>query len=169
VVRGVAGEHIGQAGLHAQADHGQQTGVLPGGRERELLVAQLHAGLRVRPGRMRLRRRHRHVEVRAAGVERGVEDRHHEPRVARVDDHVGSVVVRERGHRRGVARVDAGRHHRAAGAAPPVEGVEDGGRARDVEIRQHQVVDVGPPRRDPCERTPHAARADDDDSHDATR
>ena len=59
----------------------------------------------VRIGRVRRRQVHRHVEVVAAGLERGVEDRRVEPWVAGVDDHVG-VDVPRRARRRRVA-IDA--------------------------------------------------------------
>ena len=71
---------------------------------------------------MRLRQRHRHVEVVQPAVERGVEDRRVQPRVARVDDHVGPLVAGERDDRRAVRpRRPAPRRsgRRRAGRRPP--------------------------------------------------
>ena len=55
---------------------------------------------------VRVRQRHRHVHVGGAGLERAVEDRHHEPRVDGVQ-HVGDAVgAAELGDGRRVGRVD---------------------------------------------------------------
>ena len=59
----VPGEHVGQAGLDADADQGQLARLLPLVGHGELLVAELDAGLGVGLVRMRMRQRHRHVEV----------------------------------------------------------------------------------------------------------
>ena len=48
VVGGVAGEHVGQAGLDAHADQREAARGLPVRRLRELVVAELDAGLLVR-------------------------------------------------------------------------------------------------------------------------
>ena len=63
LVRGVACEDVGGAGLDADADECEQPRLLPRRALRELLVAELHVRLLVRVLRMGLRERHRHVEV----------------------------------------------------------------------------------------------------------
>ena len=100
VVGGVPREHVGQPGLDADADQRQPAGRLPLPRHRELLVAELHAGLLVRRLGVRLRQRHRHVEVVGAGLEGAVEDRHVEDRVDRVHHVRDRVLAAQRRHRR---------------------------------------------------------------------
>ena len=58
--------------------------------DRELRRAEHRADLVVRVGRVRRRQVHGHVEVVAPGLERGLEDRWVEARIAGVDDHVGA-------------------------------------------------------------------------------
>ena len=104
-------------------DAGQRepAGGLPLAGLGELLVAEHHAGLLVRRVRVRPRQRHRHVQVVGAGGERSVEDRHHEPRVDRVE-HVGdAVLAAQRRDGVGRGRVDLGRDEpRVVGV--PLEG-----------------------------------------------
>jgi hypothetical protein len=92
VVGGVPREHVGEPRLDADADQGQPAGGLPVPRNRELLVAELHARLLVRHLGVRLRQRHRHVEVVRTRVERATEDLHVEDRVDGVH-HMGDAVL----------------------------------------------------------------------------
>jgi hypothetical protein len=73
LVGGVPGEHVGKARLDAHPDQRQLPRPLPVGRHRELLVAELEAGLAVRLAGMRVGQRHRHVQVVGARLERGTE------------------------------------------------------------------------------------------------
>ena len=106
LVGGVAGEHVGEAGLDTDAEQGEPPRRLPLRGPGELLVAELDADLLV--GRVRVRRgqAHRHVEVVGARGERPGEDRHHEPRVHGVEDVGGPDLAGERGHCVGVGGVD---------------------------------------------------------------
>ncbi len=106
LVGGVAGEDVGGAGLDADADEREQALLLPRLGALELVVAELDAGLLVRVRRMRLGERHRHVEVRHAGLEARVEDRDVEERVDRVEDGVGSRLADQRDDRVLARRVD---------------------------------------------------------------
>ncbi len=91
----------------------------PASRQRsglgELLVAELDAGQLVGPLRVRPGQAHRHVEVVGAGGERPLEDRHHEPRVHRVEHVGGPLLPGERGDGVGVRGVDAGRREARVG------------------------------------------------------
>ena len=103
VVGGVAGEHVGETGLDADAHEGEPAGGLPPVGDRELAVAEHLAGLVVRVLGVRVRQVHRHVEVGGPGREGAVEDRRVEARIAGVDHDVGAGLTRERGDRVGVA------------------------------------------------------------------
>ncbi len=96
LVAGVAGEDVREPRLDADPDEREPAGLAPALGRGELRVAELHARLLVRPLRVRLGERHRHVEVGAAGVESGLEDRRVEARVDRVQDRVGALGARER-------------------------------------------------------------------------
>ena len=67
LVGGVPGEHVGQPRLHPDPDQRELAGLLPLPGQRELVVAELDAGLAVRLIRMGVRQRHRHVQVVDAG------------------------------------------------------------------------------------------------------
>ena len=101
LVGGVAGEHVREARLDADPDQREPPGLLPALGLRELGVAELHA-------RLGVRERHRHVEVGAARVERGLEDRRVEARIDGVQDRVDSLGPGELGDRGSVGRVDGG-------------------------------------------------------------
>jgi hypothetical protein len=92
VIGGVAGEHVGKPGLHADPDQREAPGGAPLVLDGELLVAELDAGEFVWLLGMPQRQAHGHVEVVGATGQRAVEDRHHEPRVDGVHD-VGDVVA----------------------------------------------------------------------------
>jgi hypothetical protein len=111
VVGGVAGDDIAEAGFHTHADEGEQAAVLPLAGHLELGVAELHAALVERVGGVRGRHVHRHVEVVAAGFERGIEDGRVEARVAGVDDHVGLRRPCQLDEIERVGGVGAGAHH----------------------------------------------------------
>ena len=90
-------------------DEREQPALAPAVGRGELLLAEHPARQLVGTLGVRLRQRHRHVEVVAARVERGGEDRRVEPRVARVHDHVDRA-------RRGPARRSRPRRTRRARA-----------------------------------------------------
>ena len=115
LVRRVAGEHVGEAGLDADPDERQQSALAPALLLRELRVAELLARLRVREG-------HRHVEVGAARVEGRREDGLVEAGVDGVQDRVGALRARRarrsapRRRRRPGRRRSAGRPSRSTTA-----------------------------------------------------
>ena len=157
LVGGVPGEHVGQAGLDAHADQRQLARLLPLVGQGELVVAQLDPGLAVRRVRVRVGQRHRHVEVVGAGPQRGVEQRHHEPRVGGVHQHVAAVL---------------GEQGRGGGLVPGVEldgavTVLRGGRVLgpgQVVVGDDQVG-KGAAGRDPGEGRTHPASPDKKDAH----
>jgi hypothetical protein len=75
VVDGVAGEDVGEPGLDAHADQGEQATRLPRPRVHELIGTEHPSDLFERPLRMTLRQVHREVEVVTARFEGGAEDR----------------------------------------------------------------------------------------------
>jgi hypothetical protein len=87
-VGGVAGEHVGQARLHAHPGQREPASPLPLTGECELLVAELDSGPAVRLGRVGLRQRHRHVQVVRARLQRGPEQGHDEARIGGVEQDV---------------------------------------------------------------------------------
>ena len=97
VVGGVAGGDVGEPGLDAHAHERQLAALGPPGRVRELGVAEHHADLAERVGRVRLGHVHRHVDVVAAGGEGAVEDRRVEAGIAGVEHDVGSARRRQLG------------------------------------------------------------------------
>ena len=92
----VTGEDVRGARLDPDPDEREQALLLPGRGALELVVAELDADLLVRVRRVRLGERHRHVEVRDAGLEARVEDRDVEERVDGVQDGVGARLADER-------------------------------------------------------------------------
>ena len=108
VVGGVAGEHVGQARLDADAEQGQPARPLPLPRHGELLVAELDADLGVGLVGVPLGQAHRHVEVVGTGRQRAPEDRHDEPRVDGVEHVRRAVLARQRRHGGRVRGVDLG-------------------------------------------------------------
>ncbi len=161
VLRGVRGEDVGQAGIHAHPNQRQPAARLPLGGQRELLVAELHARLAEGSLGMRLRQADGHVHVVRVGLERAAEDRHHELRVDRVHDEVGPMGAGELRNRRCVACVDllggearstAERVGQRAGAGFVVVG-ED-----------HRLAPVAR-RGEAADGLSHRADADEQDSH----
>ena len=133
----------------------------PGVGLRELLVAELDAGPLVRRLGMRVRQRHRHVEVVGAGREGALEDRHHEARVDRVED-VGDAVLATQGRDvLGPRRVDP------RGDEPVVAGEPGDGplRAAGVVVGHDHPLEEVAARGDRDDRTPDATGADDEDPH----
>ena len=161
VLRGVGGEDIGQAGVHAHPDQRQPPARLPLGGQRELLVAELHARLAEGSLGMRLRQADGHVHVVRIGVERAAEDGHHELRVDRVHDQVRPMRAGELGDGRGVAGVDlhAGEAWRAA------ERVGQRAGAGFVVVGEdHRLAPVAL-RGEAGDGLSHRADADEQDSH----
>ena len=109
---------------------------------------------------MGLREAHRHVEVGAAGFVRGVEDRHVEPRVARVHDRVDPLCAREFDDRGSVRRVDRGRDE-------PLVGDLVAGRlgAGERDIGDHRALEEVAAGEADGDRVADAAGADDEDAH----
>ena len=112
----------------------------------ELRVAELHARELVRPLGVRGRQRHRHVEVGAAGLEGGREDRRVEARVAGVQERVGAGVSR-------AGRRPRPRRSASTCAAPKRSGSPE---PRDERLGPRRV-DVGED--DPLEERRGAARS----------
>ena len=102
----VAREDIGHARLDAHADERQQALRLPCRFALELVVAELHAADAQRIVGVGRGQRHRHVHVRAAGLERGVEDLLVEERLDRVHHEVDAVLAGQLGDHGPVGRVD---------------------------------------------------------------
>ncbi len=160
MIRGVAGEHVGQARLDAHSDERQPAGRLPLVRSRELFVAELDAGQLVRPLGVRVGQGHRHVQVVGPGRGAAVEDRHDEARVDGVED-VGRSGLADQGRDSiGVRGVHAGRGH--AGVA----GARDGGLgAPEIVVGDDDVLEEVAPQRGRDEGAADAAGADDQDPH----
>ena len=75
-----------------------RSGRLPLRGHRELLVAQHHARGVERVGRVRVGQRHRHVQVVRLALQRSAEQRHDEPRVGGVEQHVAAVALEQADH-----------------------------------------------------------------------
>ena len=120
MVGGVPGEDVGQARLDPDADQREPARRPPSApaaancSSPSLTPRLLRTGRRVRPGQ-----RHRHVEVVGAGRECPVEDRHHEPRVDRVEHMGDRVLAAERGDRGGGRGVDPGGDEPVVGRRRP--------------------------------------------------
>ena len=133
---------------------------------RELLVAQLHAGQLVRPLGVRVRQRHRHVEVVRARRPHALEDRQHEPRVDRVQHVRRPVLAHERLDGGGARRVDHGRGEPAAHHVVRARRLDGPLRAPEVHVGHHEPLEEraaaprsGRPRRPPRRyRPPGSAR-----------
>jgi hypothetical protein len=119
VPSGVGGEDVGEARVHAHPEQGQAARTLPGVRQLELIVSQLHPGQLEGPlgggggwgtGQARSR-----VDVVHARLQGALEHGHHEGRVDRVHGQVHRVAPREPGDGGRVRRVDTrgGRSGRA--------------------------------------------------------
>jgi hypothetical protein len=146
VVGGIAGHHVAEPRLDTHCDDCEQAAFLPLIGDRELGVAELHATLVVRVRRVRHRHVHGHVEVVAAGLEGGVEDRRVEPRVAGVDDDVCASATCQLDEIEPVGCVDTG--------ADDVRRVDP----RRCPRRSHRV-DIG--HHDVLERRPASGNRDD--------
>ena len=156
--RGVAGEDVGEARLDADPDEREPARLLPPLRLRELGVAELLA-------RLGIRERHRHVEVGAPRVERGLEDRRVEARVDGVQDRVRTLGAGELGDRRRVGGVDGGgsrsARRRCGSIARP--------RAILVDVGEHHPLEEVTAMRDRGDRGPDSTRPDDENAHAARR
>ena len=91
-------EDVGRARLDPDPDEREQALLLPRRGPLELVVAELDARELVRALGVRLGQRHRHVEVRDAGLEARVEDRDVEERVDGVEHRVGPRLADQREH-----------------------------------------------------------------------
>src|SRR5262249_17738071 len=116
----------------------------------------------VRVRGVRLRQRHRHVQVHHSGVEAGLEDRYVEPRIDRVQHRVGTCIADERRHgvlARGVDSMSA--------EAAVVEAGDDSVRPSGVVVRERTVLEEGAPRRDLREGGAYATCSDNEQPHGA--
>ena len=161
VIRGVPGEYVRQPRLDPDADEGEQPGFLPALVLCELRVAELDAGLLVRPLGMRLRQRHRHVQIRTAGLEGGREDLGIQARIDRVQNHVR---VGRPGCSNDCALVrgvelERGESIRLAEARNRTPG------ALEVHVRKRHVVEEGPVLRDRRDGGSDASRTDHQHPH----
>ena len=161
MVGGIAGEDVREAGLDADTDESEQAGRLPRLLHRELGVAELHAGLLVRTLRVRLGQGHRHVEVRAASLQRRREDRRVEAGVDSVEDRVR---LRLAGKRHDGGRV-RGVDLRGAEAVRLAELLGDGLGARELVVREDHVLEERAPLRDRADGRPDTSRTDYEDPH----
>ena len=158
VVGGIAGEDVGEARLDADPREREQAALPPALVHVELVLPELDVGAR---------ERHRHVEIRAAVLERGVEDRRVEARVGRVEDGVGAGLAQQADERVLVARVDLGRGETIV-AVPR----QDGGRPGRIEVGERHPLEEAaplarpprPPRRPPRSR-PRAPSSAPDQRH----
>ena len=117
LVGGVAREHVRHAGLDADPDEGELARVSSHrSAAANCSSPSFTPASSSRLVGVRLRQRHRHVEVRRARVERAVEDRHHEARIDGVQDRVGAVWTGQLGDGRGVG---SRRPARPRTAVPP--------------------------------------------------
>jgi len=153
VVGGVACEHVGQPRLDAHADEREQAALPPALVPSELRLPEHDARLLVRPLRMRLRQRHRHVDVRAARLEGGREDLRVEARVGGVQHRVRAAVADQRSDGGRVGGVDRGRLE-----APVVERGDDPVGAPRVEVGERHAIEEVPTPRDLRHRRADAAR-----------
>ena len=106
VIGRIASKHVGHPGLDPDAHKRELPALGPRIGHCELRRTQHDSRLLVRPFGMWFRQVHRHVEVVASGLERGVENRRIEPRVARVDDRIDRFGARERDDRGLIGRVE---------------------------------------------------------------
>ena len=157
----VAGEDVGQARLDADADQRQPAGGRPRLGARELLVTELHAGPLVGRLGIRMRQRHRHVEVIGTGRERALEDRHHEARVDRVEDVADPVLPAERRDVLGARCIDPGRDEPWIAGLPGDRPIGAGA----VVVGHDHALEERPSRGDRDDRAADATRADDEDPH----
>jgi hypothetical protein len=109
-----------------------------------------------------LRKRHRHVEVRDAGLEARIEDGGVEEWVDRVEDDVGSGLSDQRDYCLLARRVDCVRREAAV-----VELGRKRRRSRGVVVGERAVLEEGSPSRDLREGRPDPARSDDENPHGA--
>ena len=110
---------------------------------------------------MRLGERGRHVEVRRPRLEARVEDLRVEARIGGVEHGVRPDLADQRDDGVLARRVDRGRSE-PVGLTEPVD---DRLRARDIEIREHDVIEERATLRYRGERRAHAAGSDHEDSH----
>ena len=162
LVRRVAREHVGRAGLDPDADEREQPLVLPGRRALELVVAELDADLLVGVGRVRLGERHGHVEIRHAGLEARVEDGDVEQGVDGVEDGV-RLGLADQGNDGLLAR----RVDRVRAEAPVVELAHEVLGAGAVVVRQGTVLEERAPPGDLREGRADTACSDDENPHGA--
>ena len=155
MVGGVAGEDVGEPGLDTDAGEREQAALVPALVPVELLLAQQH----VRAGQ-----RHRHVEIGAAVLEGGVEDRRVEARIGRVEDSVRLGLAQESDESLPVARVDLRR-----GKAVVAVALHDRGGTGRIEIGEGHALEEVPAFRDSSDRGSHGPRADHEHLHQRRR
>jgi hypothetical protein len=107
-----------------------------------------------------VRQRHRHVEVRRPRLERRVEDRHHEARVARVEHGVSLRGTEQFGNRGWIAGIEL-----YAGEALVGGALSDRLGASLVVVGHHDRIEEPPPRRDLRRCSPDTTCPNDHCSH----
>jgi len=132
----VPGEVVGHAGLDAEAGERVLADGLEVAVESVLVVTQLLAALVERVGGVRLRKRHRRVEVVRARLEGGLQQRRVEVRRAEVADDVDAVLRGERRDAVGIAGIGLLRNE-AAIAKPRTKVL----RASEVVVGHHHLLE----------------------------
>ncbi len=127
VVCCIAGKNIGEARLDADSGQREEPALLPALVQVELVLPEQHVGAR---------ERHRHVEIRAAVLEGGVENRRVETRIRGIEDGVGLGRAQQRDERLAVARVDLGR-----GEAVIAVPLDHRGRPSRVEVGEGDALE----------------------------
>ncbi len=157
----VAREDVGHARLDAHADEGQEPLRLPCRFALELVVAELHAADPQRIVGVGRGQGHRHVHVRAARLERGVEDLLVEERLDRVHHEIDAVLPGQLGDHRPVGRIDALYREplRLAQACLHFPG------ALDVDVREDHGLEPRAVLGDHRDRLAHATDPDEKDLH----
>ena len=125
-------------------------------------LAELDPDLLERVRRMRLLQGHRHVQVRDAGLEARVEDRHVEERVDGVQNGVGSRLSDQRDDRALARRVDRVRRE-----ARVIEVCYELRGPRRVVVGERAVIEERSTLRDSGEGGADATRSDDENPHGA--
>ena len=142
-------ENVREAGLDADAGEAEHSRFAPLRVLVELVLAEQRVGRR---------ERHRHVEIRDAGVERGREERRVEARVASVEHRVGLLGAQQLGDGRGVGRVDLRRGEAVVDRRRAL-------RAREIDVGENEALDEVATRGDRRCRSAHSPGSDDDDFH----
>jgi hypothetical protein len=144
-------------------DQRERAGPLPAFVLPELVIPELDVRLLVGAFGMRLRELRRHVEIRDARTQAGVEDRRIETRIGGVQDRVGPDLADQRDDRVLARRVDRG----GCEAVWLAESVDDRLRPGRVEVGHRDPVEERAALRNRREGRADAASSDNEDLHGA--